>query len=186
MIYLELFHTFLRVGLFSIGGGYAAMPIIESLVVDKYAWLTVGEFADLVTMAEMTPGPIIINGATFTGIRVAGIGGALVATLSSILPSLFIVSALSFIYYKYKNLSAMQSILKSIRPAVVALIAGAGVTILRSAVFGDGAIAFDSLNIIAAVLFILAFLAIRKLKMNPVLTMFLCGALYTVINLIIG
>ena len=185
MIYLELFLGFIKVGLFSIGGGYAAMPLIQSVVVDKYAWLTMSEFTDLVTIAEMTPGPIAINGATFAGMRVAGALGAIVATLGSILPSLIIVSLLFFIYYKYKTLSAMQTVLGSLRPAVVALIASAGLTILLGVIFGFAGISLESVNIVAAVLFVLAFAAIRKLKISPVLAMLICGAVYTAINLII-
>ena len=73
MIYLELFLSFLQVGLFSVGGGYAAMPIIQSSVVEKYGWLTMSEFTDLITIAEMTPGPIAINSATFVGVRIAAL-----------------------------------------------------------------------------------------------------------------
>ena len=95
MIYLQLFWSFLQVGLFSVGGGYAAMPLIESQVVQGHGWLTMNEFTDLITIAEMTPGPIAVNSATFVGIRIAGIGGALVATLGCITPSLIIVSVLA-------------------------------------------------------------------------------------------
>ena len=76
MIYLELFWSFLQVGMFSIGGGYAAMPLIQSQVVTQHGWLTMNEFTDLITIAEMTPGPIAVNSATFVGIRIAGIPGA--------------------------------------------------------------------------------------------------------------
>ena len=190
MIYLKLFLNFLKVGLFSIGGGYAAMPLIESVVVDKYAWLTMSEFTDLVTIAEMTPGPIIVNGATFAGIRIAGIPGALVATAGSIFPSLIIVSLLSFLYYKYRNVNSLQAVLKSLRPAVVALIASAGITILMNVVFGSVKISFSSLTIgnidfIAAALFVLTFFVIRKLKVNPIIAMLSCGGVYTLINLIL-
>lgn len=125
MIYLQLFWSFIQIGLFSIGGGYAAMPLIQAQVVQHHAWLTMSEFTDLITIAEMTPGPIAVNSATFVGIRIAGLPGALIATFSCILPSLFIVSLLAFIYYRYKSLSLLQSILASLRPAVVALIASA-------------------------------------------------------------
>ena len=81
MIYLQLLWSFLQVGLFSIGGGYAAMPLIQNQVVTSHAWLTMREFTDLITIAEMTPGPIAVNSATFVGIRIAGVPGALVATL---------------------------------------------------------------------------------------------------------
>ena len=139
-IYLQLFLSFLQVGLFSIGGGYAAMPLIQSEVVYGHGWLTMSEFTDLITIAEMTPGPIAVNSATFVGIRIAGVPGAIIATFGCILPSCFIVSLLAFIYYKYKNVSALQSVLASLRPAVVALIAAAGFSILKNVAFNGGAI----------------------------------------------
>ena len=80
MIYLELFWSFVQIGLFSIGGGYAALPIIQRQVVEVHPWLTMTEFADVLTISQMTPGPIAINSASFVGIRIAGIGGAIVAT----------------------------------------------------------------------------------------------------------
>ena len=122
---LDLFLCFVQVGLFSIGGGYAAMPMIQAKAVEHYHWLTMGEFTDLMTIAEMTPGPITVNSATFVGIRMAGIPGALVATMGCILPSLIIVSLLSWLYEKYRSMDAMQAVLACLRPAVVALIASA-------------------------------------------------------------
>lgn len=95
MIYLQLLWSFFQIGLFSIGGGYAAMPLIQHQVVDLHPWLTMTEFADIMTIAEMTPGPIAINSATFVGIQVAGIPGALVATLGCVLPSCVIVTLLA-------------------------------------------------------------------------------------------
>ena len=89
MIYLELFWSFFQVGLFSIGGGYAAMPLIQAQVVDQHGWLSLSEFIDVITISQMTPGPIGINSATFVGIKIAGIGGALVATLGCVLPLSF-------------------------------------------------------------------------------------------------
>ena len=111
MIYLQLFLSFLQIGLLSIGGGYAAIPFIQAQVVQKHAWITMSEFTDLVTIAEMTPGPIAVNSATFVGIRIAGISGALVATFGCILPSLFIVSLLAYIYYRYKSIALLQDLI---------------------------------------------------------------------------
>ena len=87
MILLELLLAFLQIGAFSVGGGYAAMPLIEAQTVTLHSWLTAVEFADLVTIAEMTPGPIALNAATFVGMRLAGVPGAIVATLGCVLPS---------------------------------------------------------------------------------------------------
>ncbi len=108
MIYLQLFWSFFQVGLFSIGGGYASMPLIQSQVVNLHHWLTLTEFTDLITISQMTPGPIAINSATFVGIRLAGFAGAIVATIGCILPACIIVSILALLYFKYKNLSVIQ------------------------------------------------------------------------------
>lgn len=173
MIYLKLFWSFLQIGLFSIGGGYAAMPLIESQAVDKYGWLTVSEFTDLITIAEMTPGPIAVNSATFVGMRVSGILGALCATAGCIFPSIIIVSLLAFIYFKYKKLDVLNAVLKALRPAVVALIASAGVTVLLNVLFSGT----THLNIIGAVLFLCSFFVLRKFKLSPIITILVTGAL---------
>ena len=176
MIYLQLFWSFLQIGLFSIGGGYAAIPLIQAQVVQNHAWLNMSEFTDLITIAEMTPGPIAVNSATFVGIRIAGIPGALIATFGCILPSLFIVSLLAFIYYRYKKLSVLQSVLASLRPAVVALIASAGISILLQVALGGQELTMANLNFIGLALFAAAFVLLRKFKWNPILVMCLCGA----------
>ena len=140
MIYLQLFLSFLQIGALSFGGGYAAMPLIQEQVVTLHRWLSMEAFTDLVTIAEMTPGPIAVNSATFVGTQIAGPGGAVVATLGCILPSCIIVTLLAYIYTKYRNMSLLQGTLASLRPAVVAMIAKAGVTILVSAFFISGTI----------------------------------------------
>ena len=186
MIYLELLWSFLQIGLFSIGGGYAAMPLIQAQVVEQHGWLSMNEFIDLITIAEMTPGPIAVNSATFVGIRIAGPWGAIVATLGCILPSLFIVSLLAFVYFRYKNLSVLQSVLASLRPAVVALIASAGLSILLKVVFPGTLLDFSNLNWIGIGLFAVAFAVLRRFKWNPILVMTLCGAAGLVLGLITG
>ena len=103
MIYLRLFMSFLQIGLFSFGGGYAALPLIQEQIVELHGWLSQSEFTDLITISQMTPGPIAVNAATFVGIRVAGIPGAVTATLGCIFPSCVIVSILAFLYLKYKK-----------------------------------------------------------------------------------
>lgn len=186
MIYLQLFWSFFQVGLFSIGGGYAALPIIQNQIVDLHGWLTTAEFTDLITIAEMPPGPIAINGATFVGIRCAGIPGAVIATLGCILPACVLVSVLAKLYQRYHSLDLMQGILSALRPVVVALIATAGLNVLREALFSSGNILLQNMDWAAAACFIAAFLLIRKAKWNPIGTMALSGAAYTVFHLITG
>lgn len=185
MIYLQLFLSFLQVGLFSVGGGYAAMPLIQNEAVTKHAWLTLSEFTDLITIAEMTPGPIAVNAATFVGIRTAGFGGALIATFGCIFPSIIIVSLLAFVYYRFKNLSVLQSVLSSLRPAVVALIAGAGLSILNMVAFRGETASTENLNWIGLVIFLAAFIVLRKFKCNPIPVMVACGAIGLIAELII-
>lgn len=174
MICLQLFWSFLQVGMFSIGGGYAAMPLIESEVVRGHGWLSMREFTDLITIAEMTPGPIAVNSATFVGIRIAGLPGALAATFGCILPSMLIVSVLAYIYYRYKNVSLLQNVLSLLRPVVVALIASAGLSILQLVAFGGAAQA--GVDWAGLALFAGAFAVLRVKKWNPILVMALCGA----------
>ena len=138
MIYLQLFWSFLQIGLFSFGGGYAAMPLIQGQVVTSHGWLTMSEFTDLITISQMTPGPIAVNSATFVGLKIAGIPGAVVATVGCILPSCIIVTILAKLYLRYRSMDMLQGVLHSLRPAVVAMIASAGVQILITAFWGNG------------------------------------------------
>ena len=172
MIYLQLFLSFLQIGLFSIGGGYAAMPLIQAQVVTAHSWLPMEEFSHLVTISQMTPGPIAINGAAFVGMQIAGFPGALAATLGCVAPSLVLVSVLAWVYYRYKTLSLLQRVLGCLRPAVVALIAAAGVSIFLE-VMGSP----SSLNPLGIVLTLAGFVALRKWRLSPVLVMVLCGLL---------
>ena len=176
-LYLQLFLAFLHIGAFSFGGGYAAMPLIQAQVIDRYGWLTQQEFADLVTLAEMTPGPIAVNAATFVGNLTAGIPGALCATAGVILPSCLFVTLLAWLYARYRRLSLMQGILKSLRPAVVAMIFTAGLKILVPAIFEDGVLSFaeGTFHPRIALFFLLALAVLRLSKASPIQVMIGCG-----------
>ena len=138
MIYFQLFFKlFARSACFSFGGGYAAMPLIQGQVVQGYGWLSMSEFTDLITLSQMTPGPIAVNSATFVGSKIAGIPGALAATFGCILPSCILVTLLAKLYLKYREMAMLQGILHSLRPAVVAMIGSAGISILVTAFWGS-------------------------------------------------
>ena len=173
MIYLQLFFSFLQIGMFSFGGGYAAMPLIREQVVNCHGWLDMGEFTNL-----MTPGPIAINSATFVGTKIAGIPGAVVPTVGCILPSCILVTLLAWLYLKYQKMDLLQSVLQSLRPAVVAMIASAGVSILVSA-FWNGAdvIALADTRWTMVGIFVICLILLRKTKWNPVLVMALAGVM---------
>lgn len=173
---LEVFWAFLQVGAFSVGGGYAAMPLIEAQTVTLHDWLTAGEFADLVTIAEMTPGPIALNAATFVGMRMAGIPGALMATLGCVLPSLLIVSLLSWLYARFRAGRTMQTMLGALRPVVAALIASAAVSLIQTAcIASDGAISWAG-AVLTVAAFAMLQVKVKGQRFSPILVMLGCGA----------
>ena len=190
MIYLQLFLSFLQIGAFSFGGGYAAMPLIQNQVVQLHPWLSQSEFTDLITISQMTPGPIAVNSATFVGTRIAGVPGALAATIGCVLPSCILVTILAKIYLKYRNLSLLQDILKFLRPAVIAMIAAAGVSILVTAFWGNDISSLhldtilSSTNIRAVGIFLLSLILLAKFKMDPIHVMLLSGGAEVVMQLI--
>ena len=178
MIYWELFLSFLQVGLFSFGGGYAAMPLIRGQVVTVHHWLSMSEFTDLITISQMTPGPIAVNSATFVGTKIAGTLGALVATFGCILPSCIIVTVIARLYLKYRNMAALQGILNSLRPAVVAMI---------TAFWGNtGMISLVGTKWTLVVIFMICVVLLQKVKMNPIGVMALAGIMKVGISFIGG
>lgn len=185
---LKLFFSFIKVGLFSVGGGYAAIPLIQNQIVDVHHLMTIEEFSDLITIAEMTPGPISINSATFVGTRLSGLTGAVICTLGGILPAFFICLTLSHFYYKYRNFDGVQRVLSALRPAVVALIASAGMSILSLAIFnksGNGLEA-GSLRWVEIFLFAGALFLLRKKKVNAIAIIFGSGVFGTLLYAILG
>lgn len=149
------------------------MPLIQNQVVDIHPWLTMTQFADIMTIAEMTPGPIAINSATFVGIRVAGLPGAIIATIGCVFPSCVIVMALACLYYRFRGLNIVQGILAGFRPAVIAMIASAGISLLILAFYGQRTLPHDlaSFDVIAVIIFVLGVLALRRWKPAPLWVM---------------
>lgn len=190
MILLKLFFAFIQVGLFSVGGGYAAIPLIQEQIVDIFGMMTLEEFSDLITVAEMTPGPISINSATFVGMRVAGIPGVIICSVGCIIPSFCICLILAHFYYKYRSVKGVQVVLSAMRPAVVALIASAGASILMLALFQSEIqnLVIENFRIVEFVIFAVALFLLRKFKMNAITIILGSGVVgtivYTVINLI--
>lgn len=143
MIYVLLFWEFCKIGLFCVGGGYASMPLIQHSVVDTYHWLSMREFVDIFTISQMTPGPIGINAATFVGTKVAGLGGALSATIGFVTPAFIIGLLLARFFLKYGNIGPIRGALNGLRPAVVALIAGAGLSFIVLALWNSDTLPHD-------------------------------------------
>lgn len=177
-VLLKLFISFFRIGLFAIGGGYATMPLIRAEVVDLHAWLTVQEFNDLITISQMTPGPIAVNSASFVGTVIAGPVGAIVATIACILPACIILSILAYVFFKYQDLAFIQGLLAGLRPLVVALILSAGVSIALNAFFGADSlqnVTLSAFKIKQGIFFLISFSLLRRKKKDPILVMLLSG-----------
>lgn len=176
MIYLQLFCAFFLIGLFGFGGGYAILSLIEHEVM-AHGWMTPGEFTDIVAISQMTPGPIGINSATYTGFtacQTAGMSeafcvlGSVVATSAIILPSLVIMLIICRIYLRMKDNRWVEGSLKTLRVTVIGLIAAAALMLMTPENFIDGW---------SYVLFALVFFGTLLLKMHPILLICIAGAM---------
>jgi len=188
MLLLKLFFAFIQVGMFSVGGGYAAIPLIQEQIVNIYGLMTLSEFSDLITVAEMTPGPISINSATFVGMRIAGIPGVLICTIGCILPSFCICLILAHFYYKYRTVKGVQIVLGAMRPAVVALIASAGTSILMLGLFQAELpnIVLRDIRWIEFGIFAVALFILRKYKASAIAIILGSGVVGTVLYVLTG
>lgn len=131
--YFEMFFSFFKIGAFTIGGGYAMLPLIEKEVVDKKGWIERGEFLDMLALAQSSPGPIAVNTSVFVGYKSAGIGGMIATTLGAVLPSFLIIILVASVFVGIKDSVVVERIFKGIRPAVVALIAAPVIRMSKSA-----------------------------------------------------
>lgn len=169
MIYLELLLTFFKIGFFTIGGGYAMIPLIQQeLMVNQ--WITAQEFVDIIAIAEMTPGPIAVNSATFIGYKTAGVLGALVATTAVTLPSLVIILSFAKVLERYQEHPIMKSVFAGIRPAVAGLIISAAWFIARSVLLPIDALEFKVglLDLRSLLVAVAAFIVIKFFKADPI------------------
>ncbi|HOV16102.1 MAG TPA: chromate transporter [Candidatus Cloacimonadota bacterium] len=166
MMLWDLFITFFRIGLFSFGGGYAMLSLIQQEVVINHHWLSQQQMTDMIAISQMTPGPIAINAATFVGYRQAGFWGSVFTTLGVILPSLIIMLLLTLFYLKLRNQEWFKTILQELRPLIIGLIAAAALLTAKSS-FPD---------LFSVFVFLGCFLLAWKTKLNPILLMVLAGA----------
>ncbi|MBQ4284075.1 MAG: chromate transporter [Lachnospira sp.] len=188
MLLFVLFLAFVQIGLFSVGGGYAAIPLIQEQIVNINEIMSLEEFSDLVTVAEMTPGPILINAATFVGMQVGGIPGVILCSVGCVIPSFCICLILAHFYYKYRTVKGVQKVLSAMRPAVVALIASAGLSILLLGLFGTGVrdIVVSNIKYVELGIFAVAMFIIRKYKVNAIAIILGSGVVGTLIYAVMG
>jgi chromate transporter len=186
LIFLKLWITFLKIGLFSFGGGYAMIPMIEKEI-EGNGWLSAAEFFDIIAIAEMTPGPIAVNSATFVGYRAAGVLGGLVATLGVSIPSLVLILIISRYFFKFQNHPLNTVMFYGIRPVIAGLITTAAVFVSETAIFKEELSInlitkifkqpLEVLNISSILIFIISLVALKKYKLHPILAIALSGGL---------
>lgn len=185
MIYLKLLISFIKIGLFSFGGGYAMIPLIQREI-EMHGWITPAEFVDIIAIAEMTPGPIAVNSATYVGFKAAGILGSAVATIGVAIPSLIIILLVSKVFFKFQNNPVNTMVFYGIRPVITGLIAAAGIFVAETSIF-KMSITIANLNYIFSKpssffdfggIFILAasLAALLKFKAHPILVIAASGA----------
>ena len=187
MLYLELFLTFFKIGLFTIGGGYAMLPLIQADVQAK-GWMTAEELVNFIAVSESTPGPFAVNVSTYVGAELAGLPGAFCATLGVVLPSFLIILLVARFYAAFRSSAIVSGAMGGLRPAVVAMIASAGVSILVTALWNGAAASLNpaDLDWIAALLFVAALFVLRRWKLNPIWVMVGTGVVGLGLYLIIG
>jgi len=164
VILIKLFLEFTKIGTFTFGGGYAMIPLIEKEIVNKYHWLTMEQFADLIAISEMTPGPVAVNSATFVGYKVAKFWGAVVSTLGVVLPSFLVIWIVASVFFQFQNNPTVQSAFKGLRPAVLGLIIVAALSVGRVSVVSG----YKSVIIVLSTV-----IAISVFKIHPILILVL-------------
>ena len=184
MIFVELLCSFLMIGLFSFGGGYGMLSVIQGEVVTRHAWLTAAEFTDIVAVSQMTPGPIGINSATYvgytavfnaTGNEALAVLGSLTASFAVMLPSIVLMLIVSRFFMKYSKHKNVENVFRLLRPAVVGLIASAALLLMTKENFGspvETPLQFG----VSVTLFVAAFVAMKFFKVSPILILLLAGA----------
>lgn len=183
---LELFWSFLKVGLFSFGGGLVSITLISQEIVTQKGWITANVFTDLIAIAESTPGPIAINAATFVGMQLGGIIGAIVATTAAVLPGCAISLTLGLLYQRYRRLTLVKGVMDGLRPVIVATIFVGGFTILRNALFAGGLLALSAVDWLSVAFFVIVFILAQKTKLSAVMLIVGGGVVGGVIRLLLG
>lgn len=173
----ELGISFWQIGSFSIGGGYAIITLIEDMLVNQYHWISLKEYTDIITISQMTPGPLAINASSFVGLKIAGIAGAIVATFSCIITG-FVISLSGYRFFcYYRNSEVIMAVLRGLKAVATGLIGAAGAGILLLALTGDTQLKIQNAHIdfYALAIAITSIILLRKFKMNPVWIMTLSG-----------
>lgn len=183
---IDLFFSFLQIGLFGIGGGLVSVSLLMQQVVVEHQWVSATTFNDLIAIAESTPGPMVVNSATFVGMHIGGFTGAVIATFASVLPGFMIALTIALLYRRYRTLSPIQGAMNGLRPVIVALIFVGGVKVARNALFLGGLLSLGALDWFSFAIFIASLLVIKYLKPSAVTVILGGGVIGGVIRFFFG
>ena len=173
----KLFFVFFKIGLFSIGGGYAIIPLIQEQVVKNTGWISEKMFTDIITISQMTPGPLAVNTSTFVGLQVGGIFGALAATTGCIFCGIIMSLVLYKFFQTHQKSAYVLEVLNGLKSASLGLIISAASTMILLALYDSSKFEIDflSLNWIALLIFLTILIILRKWKPNPIMIIFISG-----------
>ena len=180
MIYLQLFFSYLKIGFFGFGGGYAMLSFIQNEIVEQRGWLTATQFADIVAVSQITPGPIAINSATYIGYTIAGVGGSVIATFAVCLPSLTLMLLLTRFFLRHRENRYIQMVVKAVTPIVVGMIASAALLLMFPRVGAN-----ENFTDIWSWLLFFAVLYGSYRKVNPILMILLSAVVGVVLYAVV-
>ncbi|MBE7708195.1 MAG: chromate transporter [Cyanobacteria bacterium SIG27] len=178
--YFLLFFEFIKVGLFTFGGGYASLPFLYQMI-ENYNWFSSFELTQMIAIAGITPGPIGFNMATFAGFKTLGILGALTSSLALVLPMIIITSLIFRIYLKFSESKLVKSILYVLRPTSCALIAGVGLRLFYSSILKNN-LSFSNIDYLGLGLVVILFILTFKLRRDPIIYMMIAAIVGVIIK----
>ena len=180
MIYLRLFLTFAYINILGFGNGLTMLPIFQEQLVNKNHWISIEEFINLIPISQATPGPLVVNIATFSGIKAAGFSGGLVATIGVTITTAMISLLLAHLHNKNRELLFVKELMDILRPITLAIIAIAALSVMKTTIFAE-----SSIDVMGLLLFLAGTVAIRKYKVNFVLVLVSCGVINVLANMVL-
>lgn len=177
---IKLYLIFFQIGTLAFGGGYAALPLIQRYIVEEQGWLNMVEMTDVVSISQMTPGPIAINSATFVGTKVAGLPGAIVSTIGNVTPQFILMMILAYFIFRDKKILFIEKMLKGLRPGIVGLIAIAALSMFLSSLWPN-----NQLSWVGVITFIVGF-GLKWFKKMDLMVLIVIGAVLGItLNLVL-
>lgn len=180
MIFVRLFFIFAYINILGFGNGLTMLPIFQEQLVTLNHWITFDEFINMIPISQATPGPLVVNIATFSGVKTAGVFGGMVATIGVTITTAVISLLLVSFYQKHKEVLFIQELMNILRPITIAFISVAAISVFRTTLFADNAI-----DVAGVFLFVAGLIAIRKYKVNFALALLSCGVVNVLIKLVL-